>query len=331
MAIRRAVLGIAVLVCCTLAFQIPAPTIVTVAGAQVQKAYVIARGGLVQVLDTHTGAVLTHDDTGAWTTGAAVSAEGRRVYVVNGWAGAVTALEPGAGVVDRIDTGVQLAQAVLSPDGERLYVTGSGMVAVLRPEPLGVLAVTRVGRQPQGIAIAPDGEELYVANAQDGTVSVVDTKSASVITTVELGGLPQQVAFAPDGGLVYVSSLHLGDKPGTITAIDARTRKAVWSMPVGQGAGSVAVTPDSRHVYVALDRTVAVLDTATGTTSTLDLAVKGLAIAPGDRRVFLAAGKTTTLLDSADNSVLATFHLSGLNDDGRGVEATAVAFEPPPG
>ncbi|MEV0676955.1 PQQ-binding-like beta-propeller repeat protein [Actinosynnema sp. NPDC050436] len=329
MATRRAVLGIAaLLVCCALASQIPAPAVVPVAGAQAARAYVIARNGQVQVLDTRTGGVLSRDDTGAWTTGAAVSADGRRVYVVNGWAGDITAVEPGAGVVGRIDTGAQLAQAVLQPGGKRLYVTGSGLVAVVELEPFRVVATARVGRQPQGVAVSPDGEELYVANAQDGTVSVLDTKSATVITTVEVGGLPQQVAVSPDGGLVYVSSLHLGDKPGAITAIDAKTRRAVWSMPVGKGAGSVAVTPDGRRVYVALDGAVAVVDTATGTTSTLDLAAKSLAIPPGDRRVFLACGKTTTLLDSADDSVLATFHLTGLNSDGRGFEATTVAFQP---
>jgi DNA-binding beta-propeller fold protein YncE len=98
---------------------------------------------------------------------------------------------------------------------------------------------------------------------------------------------------------------------------------------VGKGAGSIAVTPDGRHVYVALDRQVAVLDTATRATKTLPFTARTLAIAPADSRVFLATGNSITVLDSADDEVLTTFQLSGLDDDGRGFAAAAIAFEPP--
>ncbi|MBB5960518.1 YVTN family beta-propeller protein [Saccharothrix tamanrassetensis] len=328
---RAALAAAALLVCSAVAALTPTSTVLTAADTVAPRAYVIARSGQVQVLDTSDGTILAHDDTGALTTGAAVAPDGRRVYVVNGRSGVVTAVDPGAGVVGRIQTGVQLAQAVLRPDGERLYVTGSGVVAVIQPNPFRLIAAIKVGNQPQGIAVTPDGAELYVANTGDGTVSVLDTKSATVITTVTVGGLPQQVAISPDGGEVYVSSLNLPDEAGTVHAIDTRSRRVGWSAPVGKGAGSIAVTPDGRCVYVALDRGVARLDTTTRTGRKLKLAVKSLAIAPGDRRVFLAAGKKAVVLDSTDDSVVDTFHLSGLNDDGRGFEATAIAFDRPVG
>ncbi|RKT51809.1 YncE family protein [Saccharothrix australiensis] len=328
---RRAALGTAaLLVCALVATLAPAPVVVTAASTTAPRAYVIARSGRVQVLDTSDGTVLAQDDTRAFATGAAVAPDGRRVYVVNGWSGTITAVDPGAGVVDRIQTRARLAQAVLRPDGKRLYVTGGNAVAVIDPVRFRMVATVEVGSQPQGIAVTPDGRELYVANTQDGTVSVVDTKSATAITTIRVGGLPQQVAVSRDGRHAYVSSLELPDKQGTLSAIDTATRQVRWTAPVGKGAGSVAVTPDGGRVYVALDRGISVVDTTTRAAKQLKIRVKGLAVAPGDRRVFLAAGRKTVVLDSADDSVLATFHLSGLNDDDRAFEAAAIAFEQPP-
>ena len=63
--------------------------VVTAAGAPAPRAYVVAHGGQVQVLDTSDGRVVAGANTGAWTTGAAVGPGGHRVYVVNGWAGVI--------------------------------------------------------------------------------------------------------------------------------------------------------------------------------------------------------------------------------------------------
>jgi YVTN family beta-propeller protein len=323
---RRAAVLAALLV--FLAIPGGAPHLRTAATSPAPRAYVISSGGRVQVLDTTDGTVLTSANTGAWSTGAAVAPDGR-VYVVNGWAGVVTAVDPASGeVVGRIDAGAQLAQAVVRPDGKRLYVTGGGAVAVIDTETFRLVAAIRVGGQPQGIAVGPDGTRLYVANSQDGTVSVVDTRSASAVATIEVGGVPRHVAVSPDGAAVYVSSLHLSlVRVGTVTMIDAATGQARWSAPVGEGAGALCVTPDGRSVYVALDGALGVLDVSTRRSRTRELDVRGLAIAPGDRRVFLATGPTATVLDSVDNAVLATFQLSGL-DGGRSFEAAAIAFRP---
>lgn len=306
----------------------PLSRVVTVADTTAPRAYVVTQAGRLQVLDTSDGTVLGTAATGGRTTGAAVDRDGRRVYVVHGWSGTVTAVDPASGeVVGRLHAGAPLAHAVLRPDGERLYVSGSGSVAVVDPVAFRVVAAVEVGGQPLGLAVSPDGRHLYVANAQDGTVRVLDTAAATPEATVQVGGLPQHVAVSPRGDALYVSSLDLGRGTGTVSMVDPLTARVVWSTPVGRGAGTVAVTPDGRRVYVALDRSVAVVDTATRTSRSLPFAARSLAIPPGDRRVFLATGRTTTVLDSADDEVLATFQLSALNDDGPGSRAEAVAFE----
>ncbi|MDX2152770.1 MAG: hypothetical protein SFV54_18655 [Bryobacteraceae bacterium] len=51
-----------------------------------------------------------------------------------------------------------------------------------------ISARIRVGRNPKGIALSPDGKRLYVANRLDDTVSVIDTAARKVVRTLSLGG-----------------------------------------------------------------------------------------------------------------------------------------------
>jgi len=305
-------------------------------GTAAPRAYVVGKTGLVQVIDTRSGRVLTEADTAGRATGVAVSPDGGRVYVVSGWSGTITEVDPRTGaVIDRLFTNVQLTHAAMRPDGERLYVSASGGVAVIDPHTFRMVAAVKVPGQPQGLAVHPNNKILYVANAQDGTVGLVDTATAFQTSTVQVGGLPQHLAISPDGTRLYVSGMRLGEKtPGTLTVIDTTTNKVVSSLSIGRGAGSVAVTPDGETIYVALPKesSVAIIDAATMTVrQRLPINTPSVAIAPGDPRVFLATGTTTTVLDSS-NTVLATYRMrSGVLEEAkrpRQFDAAMIAFPP---
>jgi YVTN family beta-propeller protein len=308
----------------------------TTSAAAAPRAYVVGKTGLVQVVDTRTGTVLAHADTAGRATGVAVSPDGRRVYVVNGWTGSITEVDPSTGaVIDRIFTQVQLSQAAMRPDGKRLYVSANGGIAVVDPEHFRLVAAVKVNGQPQGLAVHPNNQVLYVANAQDGTVGLVDTATAFQTSAVQVGGLPQHLAISPDGKRLYVSSMRLGEQtPGTLSVIDTTTNQVVGTMSVGRGAGSIAVTPDGSTVYVALPKesSVAVIDAATLTLrERLSIDAPSVAIAPGDPRVFLATGPTTTVLDSS-NAVLATYRMkSGEFEEARPRQFDAAMIAFPPG
>jgi len=63
-----------------------------------------------------------------------------------------------------------------------------------------------VGSVPIGVAVAPDGSKVYVANSYADTVSVIDTSKKQVTATVLVGPNPYGVAVAPDGSKVYVAN-----------------------------------------------------------------------------------------------------------------------------
>jgi YVTN family beta-propeller protein len=65
-----------------------------------------------------------------------------------------------------------------------------------------------VGLNPQGLAITPNGKEVWVANAREsgtGSVSIIDTVTQKVLPgPINIGGAPTTVICTPNGESVYV-------------------------------------------------------------------------------------------------------------------------------
>jgi len=67
-----------------------------------------------------------------------------------------------------------------------------------------VIATIPVGTYPRGICVFPSGEYLYVANENDGRVSVIRIPNNTVITNISVGLGPWGVCALPNGQYVYV-------------------------------------------------------------------------------------------------------------------------------
>ncbi|MFZ0537765.1 MAG: YncE family protein [Candidatus Sulfotelmatobacter sp.] len=119
--------------------------------------------------------------------------------------------------------------------------------------------VVRVGNGSEGFDISPDGKEIWVANAGDGTVSIIDVASKQVTQTLAADvSSANRLKFTPDGKFVLISALRGAD----VTVIDAATRKTTKRIAVGHGAAGIVMQPDGARAYVACtpDDYVAVID-----------------------------------------------------------------------
>ncbi len=107
--------------------------------------------------------------------------------------------------------------------------------------------VIRVGNGSEGFDVSPDGKEIWVANAGDGTVSIIDVASKQVTQTLaaEVPGA-NRLKFTPDGKLVLISSLRGPD----VTVIDSATHKTVKRIAVGHGAAGTLMQPDGARAFV---------------------------------------------------------------------------------
>jgi len=108
--------------------------------------------------------------------------------------------------------------------------------------------VIPVGKGSEGFDVSPDGKEIWVANAQDGTISVVDLAAKKVVQTLNANVRgANRLKFTPDGKLVFVSTLGGPD----LVVLDGITRKEVKRVPIGHGAAGILMQPDGQRAYVA--------------------------------------------------------------------------------
>ena len=116
------------------------------------------------------------------------------------------------------------------------------------PGPYRVTATVPVGKWALGVAVDPGTHTVYVANVDDGTVSVIDGSTRTVTATVPVGKSPWWgAAVDPGTHTVYVPNLD----DDTVSVMDASTRTVTATGPV-KGPVGVAVDPGTHTVYVTI-------------------------------------------------------------------------------
>lgn len=184
-----------------------------------------------------------------------------RVYFTAEVNQAVARLDEAATGVDWVARTGQVAthMVVASPDGGTLYTAnvGSGTVTRLTLA-TGAVRQIAVGPQPEGIALSPDGRELWVGHNGDGALSVIDLRSAEVVATLPVGTMPIRLAFTPDGRRVLASDA----RADAVVVIDAGRREVIGRIPVAGTPIGLVPASDGRRAYVSRSQAggIAVLD-----------------------------------------------------------------------
>lgn len=152
-----------------------------------------------------------------------------------------------------------------------------------------VVAAVKVGEKPNGLAVTPDGSEVYVANSGSNTVSVISSPSNSVVGTIAVGTTPAFVAITPNGSTAFVS--NNGDD--TVSEIAIATKTVVHTFAAGKSPLGLAVTPDGTQLWVCDDAgAVSVIDIATRAI------VKTIKIPVGQRPVQIVFSSTAHKSDA---------------------------------
>ncbi len=113
-----------------------------------------------------------------------------------------------------------------------MYVTArdGGSITEIDMRTGNALRTLSVGGRPHGIAIAPSGSTLYVADDSQGRVLFVDRVTGTITQSVSVGGA-FGIAITPDGSTLFVTA-----NSGDIVVIDVasatvRKRKMTQGEP----------------------------------------------------------------------------------------------------
>jgi YVTN family beta-propeller protein len=88
-----------------------------------------------------------------------------------------------------------------------------------------------------GLALTPDGGELWVTSLLDDCVYIYDVKAKKIVGKVPTGGGPNWLAFTPDGKYLCVSNTDSDD----VSIIDVKNRREATRIKVGKVPKRLAV------------------------------------------------------------------------------------------
>jgi DNA-binding beta-propeller fold protein YncE len=186
------------------------------------------------VIETSTGRVLAQVTLGVRAPSSVTAPDSQTVFLGTE-DGRVLEFDAASAQVTRsIDLGVAKSRAnhlALNVAGTLLYASSftTGTISEIDLASGSVARDFIVGGEPQGIALSPDGVELYVADeAGTGRIDIYDlvriTHERSIPSGAETSdGGPFGLAMSPDGATVYVGVITK-EGPGLIQVIDAATR-----------------------------------------------------------------------------------------------------------
>jgi YVTN family beta-propeller protein len=130
-----------------------------------------------------------------------------------------------------------------SPDAKVFYVAdlGAGGVWEIDPARFKVIGFIHTGSGAHGLVVGRSGKVLYVANRNEGTVSVISFRSRKVIHKWHIpgGGSPDMGDVSANGNVLWLS----GRYNSVVYAIDTRTGRLIARVPVGASPHGLSVWP----------------------------------------------------------------------------------------
>ncbi len=149
-------------------------------------------------------------------------------------------------VVDSLDLPAT-SHHLLNLNDTLVYIAtrDGGTVLEVNQLTMTVLRTFVLGGRPQGMAVAGNRTELYVANEMSNVLQIINL-SSGVVTNVQLSSGGEGIALGP-GGKLYIGEVFAG----LVEVVDPVTRSVVRTITVGGVPREVAADAARNQVLVA--------------------------------------------------------------------------------
>ncbi len=104
----------------------------------------------------------------------------------------------------------------------------------------------QVGTNPTSIAVNPTRNEVYVVNAQSGTISVINAEANRVVATIAVRRRPSFITVEPGGHRAYVTNYGSNN----VSIVDLDLRREISVAGAGEQPVQAHISPDGRTLVV---------------------------------------------------------------------------------
>jgi YVTN family beta-propeller protein len=108
------------------------------------------------------------------------------------------------------------------------------------------------GRGSEGFDVSPDGKQVWVANAQDGTVTIIDVVKKKSLETFPVSVRGNRLKFTLGGKQALVSGGSGGSSKANVVILDVATHRELKSFDLGGGSAGILMVPDGSRAFVAV-------------------------------------------------------------------------------
>lgn len=196
-------------------------------------------------------------------------------------------------------------------DSQFAYIsnTTSNTVTVFNIATRNIVKRVNVDSRPYGVAVSPDGKQVYVVSTKDedghvhnGTVSVIETTNNTVVGTYTVGENAAPIVVNPNGKRAYV----VNETSNTVSVLDlANYNTVLSSIAVNTGPVGIGVSADGTRLYVScISGKLYVIDTSSNQIidqipiSTYD--PRTLVVSPDGTRVYITNNEVNNYVDIVD-------------------------------
>lgn len=148
---------------------------------------------------------------------------------------------------------------VLDSKRDRLYVSqwAKANIAVVDLKTEKVSDHWTTGEHPSEMVLRRDGKFLFVANANDNTVTVIDAGTGRTVETIwatlfpqsPRGATPNSLALSPDQKTLYVANANI-NAVGVFDVATPGKSRSLGFIPTGWYPTCVRITPDGKQLLI---------------------------------------------------------------------------------
>lgn len=212
----------------------------------------------VSVIDIATHTVIRDLSAGSGAHGVALDPGCDRLYVTNAQEDTLSVFQVSDfSLLKEIAVGNFPEYVTVGPEGTWVLTTnlgGEGSITIVDERTLTPVKTDRLGTDPHGWALSPDGARLAIAQLGSNRVYVLDAQTLEVITSVQTGSTSEWAAFRSPKEL-WVTNIGAD----YVSVIDLLKGESIARVTVGASPHGIAFTRDSRWAFVSLMREDAVV------------------------------------------------------------------------